>query len=342
MNTRVLVIKTSSLGDVLHTLPAVTDAAQQLPGIRFDWVVEEAFAEVPAWHAAVDDVIPVALRRWKRRPFHVLRAGEPQAAVRHLRKQRYEQIIDAQGLVKSAVISRFARGPRAGFDRQSAREPLAARGYNLTISVPRDQHAVPRVRQLFAAALGYDLPVTQPDYGISENFNTGERQPYLLFLHGTTWPSKHWPDIYWSRLAALAVRQGLQVKLPWGNAVEQRRAGEIAAVDGAIEVLPRMGLGELAAIIARASGVVGVDTGLVHLAAALSTPCITLYGSTDPGLTGTVGKSQIHLQAEFPCAPCIGKQCTFEGDSPVYPACYESIGPEEVWSQLQQMLSGDQ
>ena len=100
---KVLVIKTSSLGDVLHTLPALTDAVQQRPDIRFDWVVEEAFVEVPEWHAAVAEVIPVALRRWKHRPFQVLRAGEPQAAVKHLRTQRYDRIIDAQGLVKSAA-----------------------------------------------------------------------------------------------------------------------------------------------------------------------------------------------------------------------------------------------
>ena len=338
MPSRVLIIKTSSLGDVLHTLPAVTDAARELPGIRFDWVVEEPFVEVPAWHAAVDAVIPVALRRWKHRPFHVLRKGEPQAAVKQLRRRRYDQIIDAQGLVKSAVISRFARGPRTGLDANSAREPLAARAYNRGIPVARDQHAVARVRRLFAAALGYELPGSGPDYGIREKFRTGERLPYLVFLHGTTWPSKHWPDAYWRQLAKMAVEAGLQVKLPWGNAVEQQRAGEIAAVDATIEVLPRMGLGELAGLIARASGVVGVDTGLVHLAAALATPCITLYGSTDPGLTGTVGESQLHLQVQFPCAPCLGKQCSFTGEAPVYPACYETIGPEKVWSQLQGML----
>ena len=339
MNSRVLIIKTSSLGDVLHTLPAVTDAAQQLPGIHFDWVVEEPFVEVPAWHTSVDDVIPVALRRWKHRPFHVLHLGEPQAAVKHLRRLRYDQIIDAQGLVKSAVISRFARGPRTGLDKNSAREPLAARAYNHTIPIARDQHAVARVRQLFAQALGYELPKTGPDYGIREKFQAGERQPYLVFLHGTTWPTKHWPDTYWIELAALAVQQGLQVKIPWGNEAEQQRAEKIAAVDQTIEVLPRMRLGELASVIARARGVIGVDTGLVHLAAALSTPCITLYGSTDPGLTGTVGEAQAHLQADFPCAPCLGKKCSFAGDSPVYPACYETIGPEKVWSQLQQMLN---
>ena len=340
MTSRVLIIKTSSLGDVLHTLPAVTDAAQQLPGIRFDWVVEEPFAEVPAWHAAVEEVIPVALRRWKRRPFHVLYKGEPQAAVKHLRRQRYDQIIDAQGLVKSAVISRFARGSRTGLDADSAREPLAARAYNRRIAIARDQHAVARVRRLFAAALGYSLPASGPDYGIREKFQAGARLPYLVFLHGTTWPSKHWPDAYWRRLAQMAVGAGLQVKLPWGNAVEQQRASEIAGVDVTIEVLPLMGLDELAALIARASGVVGVDTGLVHLAAALATPCITLYGSTDPGLTGTIGESQLQLQAQFPCAPCLGKQCSFTGEAPVHPACYETIGPDKVWTQLQPLLSG--
>jgi len=150
---RVLVVKTSSLGDVLHTLPALTDAVQRRPGIRFDWVVEEAFAEVPAWHTAVDDVIPVALRRWKHRPLQVLRAGEPQAAVRQLRRHKYDLVIDAQGLLKSAVIARFARGPRAGLDRSSAREPVAAHAYHRKYAVPREQHAVQRVRQLFAAAL---------------------------------------------------------------------------------------------------------------------------------------------------------------------------------------------
>lgn len=335
---RVLVIKTSSLGDVLHTLPALTDAARQLPDVRFDWVVEEAFAEVPAWHANVDNVIPVALRRWKHRPLHVLRNGEPQATVRHLRTRRYERIIDAQGLVKSAVISLFAPGPCYGLDRASAREPLAAHAYKKAYSIPRKQHAVQRVRQLFAAALDYPLPEEPPDYGISQRFASAERQSYLVFLHGTTWPTKHWPDGYWEALAARATAAGLQVKVPWGSEAEHQRARRIAAVHPAVEVLPRMQLGELAAVIASASGVVGVDTGLVHLSAALGTPCITLYGSTDPGLIGTVGESQIHLQAQFRCAPCLGKKCTFDGAASVYPACYETLDPGRVWSELVRMI----
>jgi heptosyltransferase-1 len=337
---KVLIIKTSSLGDVLHTLPAVTDAATRVPGIRFDWVVEESFVEVPAWHAAVDAVIPVALRRWKHRPLHVLRLGEPQTAVRQLRKHSYDRIIDAQGLLKSAVISRFARGPRYGLDRASAREPLAARAYNRTFPVPRQQHAVARVRQLFAAALDYEVPDTQPDYGIQERFSAAEPKPCLVFLHGTTWPTKHWPDEYWVELAAMAVAGGLQVKIPWGNATERQRAEKIAAAHREVEVLPRMQLGELATVIAGASGVVGVDTGLVHLAAALGTPCVTLYGATDPGLIGTVGEAQLHLQADFPCAPCQERKCSYQGAAAVFPACYGSLPPARVWQTLADRLAG--
>lgn len=335
---RVLVIKTSSLGDVLHTLPALTDATLQIPGIRFDWVVEEAFAEVPAWHAAVADIIPVAIRRWRRQLFQALRAGEPQALVRRLRSRRYALVIDAQGLMKSAAIARLARGPRAGLDRGSAREPVAARAYTHRFAIARNQHAVQRVRQLFAAALDYPLPKGHPDYGIQQHFTDRERQSCVLFLHGTTWPTKHWPDSYWVRLATLATSAGLRVKVPWSTASEQLRARQIAAVGDAVEVLPRMSLGELAAVIAAAGAVVGVDTGLVHLAAALGTPCITLYGATDPGLIGTLGESQQQLRAAFPCAPCQQRKCHYSGEAAVFPACYSTLDPERVWSALRRML----
>jgi heptosyltransferase-1 len=314
---RTLIIKTSSLGDVLHTLPAVSDAAAQCPGMRFDWVVEEAFAEVPGWHAAVDEVIPVALRRWRHRPFHMLRLGEPQAAVRHIRQREYDQVIDAQGLMKSAVMTRLARGPRAGLDRHSAR----------------------RVRQLFAAALDYPLPDTAADYGIQANFIAGQRQPYLVFLHGTTWPTKHWPEPYWVQLTAMASAAGLQVKIPWGNDQERRRAERIGEASGAVEVLPRMTLSELATVIVSATAVVGVDTGLVHLAAALSTPCITLYGSTDPGLIGTLGESQAQLRAAFPCSPCQQRICSYTGKSEIFPACYGTLDAHRVWAELDKMLA---
>ena len=124
---RVLVIKTSSLGDVIHALPALTDAARAIPGIRFDWVVEEGFAEIPTWHPAVDKVIPVAIRRWRKNLWQTFKSGEWRRFKQRIQSTKYDLVIDAQGLLKSAWLTRYVRAPVAGFDKNSAREPIAAR-----------------------------------------------------------------------------------------------------------------------------------------------------------------------------------------------------------------------
>jgi len=184
---RVLIIKTSSLGDVVHTLPALTDAARAIPGIRFDWVVEEGFAEIPAWHPAVSQVLPVAIRRWRKHPLRTWRSGEWARFKQRLRETRYDLVIDAQGLLKSAWLTRYVSAPVAGLDRDSAREPLASRFYDRRYAVAKDQHALERVRQLFAKALGYTLPPGTGDYGLNRAaMMDAAAQPYLLFLHGTT------------------------------------------------------------------------------------------------------------------------------------------------------------
>jgi len=188
----------------------------------------------------------------------------------------------------------------AGLDKNSAREPLASRFYQHPVAITKNQHAVERVRQLFAAALDYPPPTRPADYRIDraaleDNPYTG--RSYLVFLHGTTWPSKHWPEPHWRQLAALAAAAGLQVLIPWGNTAEQQRAERIAADNDCISVMPRLNLGTLAAILADAEAVISVDTGLAHLCAALNTPNITLYGPTQPKLVGTYGANQIHLRA---------------------------------------------
>jgi heptosyltransferase-1 len=337
---KLLLIKTSSLGDLIHTLPALTDAARALPELRVDWVVEESFSEIPYWHPAVRWVIPIALRRWRRRPLRSLLGGEPKAFLDCLRRLRYDRVLDAQGLLlKSALIARLARGHRVGLDRSSAREPLSALAYQERIRVPRQQHAIERNRQLFAQALGYDCPDGEPDYGLRGPVPAGvEVAPRLVFLHGTTWPTKHWPEEYWCELARLASTAGYQVRLPWGDAREMARAERIAAAVPAGLVLPRLSLSEMAAELAAAAGVVGVDTGLCHLAAALEVPAVTLYGATRPELTGTRGPDQLHLLADFPCAPCLKRSCAFTGDTQVEPACFASLTPALVWRTLQPLL----
>ena len=227
---KVLLVKTSSLGDVVHTLPALTDAQRALPGIQFDWVVEEGFAEIPAWHPAVAQVIPVAIRRWRKHPINTLRSGEWRRFKARLRESRYDLVIDAQGLLKSAWLTRYVKAPVAGLDHDSAREPLATRFYDRCYAVPREQHALERVRQLFAQALGYPLPQDVADYGLNrEQMAAPSDQPYLLFLHGTTWPSKHWPETYWRELAERMSAFGWAIRLPWGNAEEKARAERIVS-----------------------------------------------------------------------------------------------------------------
>ena len=153
---RVLLVKLSSLGDVVHALPAVTDAARACAGLEVHWVVEEGYQAIPALHPAVTRAIPLAIRRWRHRL--VGAGGEILASIRQLRMSSYDRVVDSQGLIKSSIVARIGRGPLAGFDRHSARERLAACAYGSGISVPRRQHAIDRQRALFAGALGYAPP----------------------------------------------------------------------------------------------------------------------------------------------------------------------------------------
>ncbi|HCA7079279.1 TPA: lipopolysaccharide heptosyltransferase RfaC [Citrobacter sedlakii] len=294
---RVLIVKTSSMGDVLHTLPALTDAQQAIPGIQFDWVVEEGFAQIPSWHSAVNRVIPVAIRRWRKAWFSASVKAERNAFREAVQAERYDAIIDAQGLVKSAaLVTRLAHGVKHGMDWQSAREPLAALFYHRRHHIARQQHAVERTRELFAKSLNYSKPSSQGDYAIARHFLTSEQdpaQPYAVFLHATTRDDKHWPEANWRALIGLLADNEISIKLPWGAPHEEARARRLAEGFAHVEVLPRMSLEEVARVLAGAKYVVSVDTGLSHLTAALDRPNITLYGPTDPGLIGGYGKNQI-------------------------------------------------
>ncbi|OKA25602.1 lipopolysaccharide heptosyltransferase I [Pseudomonas versuta] len=350
---RVLLVKTSSLGDVIHALPALTDAARAIPGITFDWVVEEGFAEIPTWHPAVGKVIPVAIRRWRKNIWQTIKSGEWRRFKQSLRAEKYDLVIDAQGLVKSAWLTRYVNAPVAGLDKNSAREPLASRFYQRRLAVARGQHAVERLRQLFAVALGYDLPKGLGDYGLDVErlIELPRNKPYVLFLHGTTWDTKHWPEVYWRDLALRMADKGVEVRLPWGNPAEKSRAERIANGLGNAVVLPKLNLAGVARVLASASACVAVDTGLGHLAAALDVPTISLFGPTNPGLTGAYGKVQIHLASDFPCAPCLQKKCTYQPTAQdqqrfdlknEWPLCFTRLNPERVASRLSTLLLAEE
>jgi heptosyltransferase-1 len=316
-------------------MPAVSDAARARPGIEIDWVVEEGFADLPALHPAVGAVIPVAFRRWRRAPLASL--GEARAFVRRLRQRRYDLVLDSQGLMKSAAGALAARGPAAGFDRVSAREPLAALVYGRRYPVPRDRHAIDRQRALFAAALGYPLPETPPDYGLA----AAQRQagsPYVVFAIHTTWASKRWPLRYWRELAERAAAASLAVRLPWHSDAEQAASETLSSGLSRVAAVRTGRLRDLVEMIAGAEAVVAPDSGAAHLAAACGVPAVVLYGSTAPGRTGTVGPAQRHLAAAFACSPCLARECRYRGPSEVEPACYGSLPPSMVWHALSQTL----
>lgn len=288
---RLLIVKTSSLGDVIHNLPVISDIRRHFPEAVIDWCVEDAFAAIPRLHPGVDRVIPLAIRRWRKRLFSSATWREIAAFRRQLTANAYDLVIDTQGLAKSALVARQARGPRAGYDADSAREPLAARLYDRRYAVSRELHAVVRNRQLSAAALGY-VADGDPDYGIAAAPAAFPWLPagrYLVLLTATSRDDKLWPEAEWLALGNELAARGFTAVLPAGNRLERERAARlVACIPGALAA-PPMSIPELASLLAGARACVGVDTGLTHLAVALKTPTVALYTATDPGLTGVLG-----------------------------------------------------
>lgn len=338
----VLLVKLSSMGDLIHALPALSDAQAVFPGIKFDWVIDEAFAEVASWHPAVNTIIPTAHRRWRKQKWQIIKNGELKNFLTHLRQTKYDLVIDGQTNFKSALITRLSRGLRCGLDKNSAREFIAHFAYQKKVFVAKQDHAVNRLRILFANILGYALPTTEPNFAIDRNklIKPLVKLPdrYLIFMHNASWESKIWPENYWSDLAQLAIAAGFSVLLPSGNESEQARAQRIAKIHPQIMALPKMSLSEIAYIIAQAQGAVCNDTGLGHLAAAVQVPSVNLYGPTDSALIGAPGKMQIYLQAQFPCAPCYKKHCFYKGETNVHPACFAQFTPEIVWEKLSKIV----
>lgn len=288
---RILLVKTSSLGDVIHNLPVASDIRRCFPDCRIDWCVEAPFAAIPRLHPAVGEVIPVAIRRWRRALFSRSTWQEFGAFRARIGATPYDQIIDTQGLVKSALLGRLAHGPRHGYDAASIREPLAARFYDQCHPVPTRLHAVHRNRQLAAQALGYadrldELPL---DYGLGATTRATADAPYAVLLTATSRDDKLWQEDNWNALGQRLADQGIQARLPAGNPVERARAERIATAIPGAAALPAQGLESLASQLAGATLVVGVDTGLTHLGVALARPTVALYVSTDPGLTGVLG-----------------------------------------------------
>ena len=289
---QILLVKTSSMGDVIHNLPVIADILAHYPEAKFDWMVEEGFAEIPRLHPNVRNVIPVAVRRWRKSIFSCDTWREIRDLKIRLKHTHYDAIIDTQGLLKSAVLAKFAQGELHGMNYDSAREPFASLFYKHQYPVDRNQHAVQRNRVLAALALQYPIPKSLPDYGLGNSSSQQNKlelpHNYVVFLHGTSRDSKLWPAPHWVTLAEKLKQFNLQVLLPWSNPSEENRAKEIAAKSSNVRVLPKLKLTTLAGILADSTLNIGVDTGLMHLSTALNKPSIAIYTDTNPVFTGVL------------------------------------------------------
>jgi heptosyltransferase I len=300
----ILIIKTSSLGDVVHQMPAITDARRARPDARIAWMVEEAFAPLALLHPGVDHIIPVAWRRWRRALHKPATWGEIAAFLRAVRAQHYDEIVDTQGLLRTGLIARAARGRRQGYASTSIREPLASLFYDVRHAVERRQHAIARNRALTGLALGY-APGGAIDYGLARKTLTEPAAPYAVLLHATTRADKEWPVEHWIALGQALQARGLAAVLPWGTQAERARSEKIAAALAGARVPERRPLDEVARLLAGAALVVGVDTGLVHVAAALGVPLVAIFSGSDPDLTGPKGAGPMAVLGARSAPPAV-------------------------------------
>jgi heptosyltransferase-1 len=287
----ILFIKTSSLGDVIHHMPALVDARKARPDATFAWLVEEAFEPLVRLHPAVGEVIPVAWRRWRKSLYAPATVAEIKKSLREIRARDYDLIVDSQGLLRSAVIARVANGRRHGYDAASIREPLASLFYDVRHRVSRELHAVERNRILSGLSLGY-TPQGTPEFGLKRARFAGSATRYSVLLHATARDEKQWPEAHWIALGH-ALNGDTKLVLPWGSDLERARSERIAARLQNATVPERAPLDQVAKLIAGAQYVVGVDTGLMHLAAAFGVPLVAIFTGSNPRLTGPVGSGRL-------------------------------------------------
>ena len=294
MTLKILIVRVSSLGDVVHNMPMLADLQRHYPGAQIDWVVEEAYAPLVRLNRCVSRVIPFALRRWRRSLLTPTTRAELGQFGRALRERAYDLVFDTQGLLKTALVMRLARlapgGRRIGLANAtlgSGYEPVSRIFHDISIRVPRQAHAVARARAVatgaFTEATGTARAATTADFCLDvPPVSTAADAwlpavPYAVFFHGTARAAKQWAPAHWIAVGRALAARGMPVLLPWGSAAEELAAQSLAAAIPGARVLPRLPMMDAVLLAQRAALVVGLDSGLTHIAAAFCRPTIELY-----------------------------------------------------------------
>ncbi|MBL6899866.1 MAG: lipopolysaccharide heptosyltransferase I [SAR86 cluster bacterium] len=286
------------MGDLMHALPALTEAKAHFKEIEFDWVVDKSFSEVPKWHPAVNKIITTDHRNWKKQLLSPNSRKAFQSVIQEINNTNYDLVIDMQNNLKSALVSFMCKHQVIGMDSKSVREYPAHLSYNKKISISKELHAITRQKILLSNALGY-LTSNSKDYGISDiefkepSFNLPNE--YVALVQNASWKTKQWSIANWQLLVKHFDGSGIEMIFPSGNEEELKRAEQISSISDNAHALKPLSLNETAYIMKKAKFSVCSDTGLAHLSAVVGTPSLTLYGPTDTKLIGTEGINQLHV-----------------------------------------------
>jgi heptosyltransferase-1 len=290
---KILIVKLSSLGDVVHAMPALQDIRAAMPDAQVDWVVERAFAPLVQRCEGVERVIGCDLRRGRASPLGAQTRSEWRAFRSGLRSQRYDAVLDLQGLTKSALIARAARVTEGG-KRFALANRTEGSGWeaptrwvaDVAIRIEPRVQAVMRSRELCARALGYVVP-DEMRYGLHAAVPAADQGRCVAFVHGTSRDDKLWPEASWIDLGHRLIAEGHTIGLPHGSDEERVRSERIASALGTqAQVWPRLDLGSLTDRLAACAGVIGVDSGLSHIAVALDLPHVQIYNFDTAWRTG--------------------------------------------------------
>ena len=342
---KVLVVKVSALGDIVHALPVLAYLHAVVPDATVDWLVERSFAPLLEKHPMLNKVVQLDTKGWRKQGWMTAVRGSWMTGLK-IRQEYYDVVLDLQGNSKSGLFTWFSGAPkRFGFDRSQAREWLNVLSTNYKVNIPIECHHISsRYLQIARSAFpgGPDVPLCGPltvhpgatltiaamldEHGLVH----GE---FVVAHYGTTWETKLWPLDHWIELVrVLSLDQGRQIVLTWGNELERDAAERIAeASQGRAVVWPRGTLQELVALLAAARLVIGADTGPVHIAAALGTPTVSIFRVTDSQRNGPPGDLHIRLQASMECSPCLRKSCDLDDE------CGQSVSVAEVLGAISQL-----
>jgi heptosyltransferase-1 len=304
---KILIVRVSSLGDVVHNMPAIADIRRLHPNAQIDWLVEEGFADLVGLVAGVRRAIPFSLRRWRKGLLSFANLREIGRFRRALAAEKYDLVIDCQGLIKTAWVASWARGTLVGLGNRTdgaGYEWPVRFFYAKRVPIEPRTHVVERTRQLVAAALGDPPPVPTDliDFGLDtrraalalSRMDLNLPVPYVVFVHATSRADKQWPQTAWIELGQTLIRRGVSIVLPWGSEAERETSEKLAKEFGAAAIVPpKLSLPAVVGLLDGAVATVGVDTGLVHIAAALKRPTVELYNFSTAWRTGAYWSSRV-------------------------------------------------